>query len=102
MYVRQLRAHVGSRVGALVLGAVLLLAALVLLTFGIVLIVGLTAVGLVLGIGAALYRRLTGTPPAAARQPGRFGELDPALEVLPPPRAAAPAVIEKTESQDNS
>lgn len=86
-YVRQFRAHVGNRIGALALGAVLLLAALVFLAFGIVLIVGLTAAGLVLGLGAALYKRLTRTPPATPRQPGRFGDLDPALEVLPPPGA---------------
>ena len=86
MYVRGFRAHVGSRIGALVLGAVLLLAAGVFLTFGIVLIVGLTAVGLLVGVGAALYRRLAGALPTSAPRARPLTELDPALEVLPPPR----------------
>ena len=99
MYVRQFRAHVGNRIGALLLGAVLLLAAAVFLTFGFVLIVGLTAVGLLLAVGGALYRRLMGAPPAAARQAGRISDLDPALEVRPPP-VSSPS--ERTRPQDNS
>ena len=84
MYVRGFRAHVGNRIGALVLGALLLLAAGVFLTFGIVLIVGLTAVGLLLGVGAALYRRLAGAPATSAPRARPLTGLDPALEVLPP------------------
>lgn len=99
MYVRQVRAHVGNRIGALLLGAVLLLAAAVFLTFGFVLIVGLTAVGLVLGVGAALYRRLVGASPATVSQTGRISDLDPAREVLPPP-VSSPS--ERTRPQDNS
>lgn len=68
------------------LGVVLLLAVVVFLAFGFVLLLGLAAAGLLLGAGAALFRRLSGRP---AVQPevrqSRHG-LDPSLEVSPPPR----------------
>lgn len=94
MYVRQFRAHVGNRVGALLLGAVLLVAAGIFLTFGILLIVGLMAAGLLLGLGTALYRRVMTAPPPAAPSQRRRDELDPALEILPRPRAGDVVVRE--------
>lgn len=91
MYVRQFHAHIGNRVGALVLGAGLLVAAGVFLTFGFLLIVGLIAFGLVFGIATALYRRLVGAPEATAPRRAAYSELDPAMEVLPPP----PPLVER-------
>lgn len=103
MYVRGFRAHVGTRIGALVLGAVLLVAAGVFLTFGLLLIVGLTVVGLAVGIAAALYRRLTGAPPATAAHRQALRELDPAMEVLPPPPPIEERQpVDRSESEHNS
>ncbi|HUR92134.1 MAG TPA: hypothetical protein VMY38_05615 [Gemmatimonadaceae bacterium] len=101
MYAREFRAHVGSRIGALLLGAVLLVAAGVFLTFGVVLIVGMIAIGLVVGIAAALYRRLAGSPPAAPRRES-FSGLDPALEVLPPPPIVERKALDSVESKHSS
>lgn len=94
MYIRQFRAHVGNRVGALVLGALPLLAAGVFLTFGILLIVGVTVAGLVLGVDAALYRRVQGAPPRDVRSVRPLSGLDPALEVLPPSSTSGAATGE--------
>lgn len=84
----------GSKLGALLLGIVLLLAVGVFLAFGFVLLLGLAAAGLILGTGAALLRRLSGRAAAQpdARQ-GR-GDLDPSLEVSPPP---PPRTLDKPE-----
>lgn len=86
LIIGQYRRATGSKLGALLLGIVLLLAVGVFLAFGFVLLLGLAVAGLVLGAGAALLRRLSGRP---AVQPdvrqGRHG-LDPSLEVSPPPR----------------
>lgn len=85
MYVREFRASLGGKVGAVVAGTVLLIVVGVFLAFGFVLLVGMAAVGLLLGVGAALLRRLTrGPAPLDAARP-RHG-LDPSLEVKPPPR----------------
>ena len=86
MYVREFRSSMGGKLGAVVAGTVLLVVVGVFLAFGFLLLVGMVAVGLLLGAGAALLRRLTGRGPApldAARP--RHG-LDPSLEVKPPPR----------------
>ena len=86
IYVREFRSSMGGKLGAVVAGAVLLVLVGIFLAFGFVLLVGMAAVGLVLGLGAALLRRLTGRSPRQreAVRPGH--ELDPALEVQPPPR----------------
>ena len=80
------RRTTGSKLAALILGIVVLLAVFVFLAFGFVLVLGLAAAGLILGTGAALLRRLSGRPAVRpAAQPARHG-LDPSLEVSPPPR----------------
>lgn len=86
MYVREFRSSVGGRLGALVLGTVLLVVVGVFLAFGFVLLLGLAAAGLLLGIGAALIRRLAGRHPIRRDPVGSRHGLDPSLEVKPPPR----------------
>lgn len=86
MFVREFRSSMGGKLGAVVAGTVLLVVVGVFLAFGFLLLLGLAAAGLLLGIAAALLRRLTGRArvPRNALRP-RHG-LDPALEVEPPPR----------------
>lgn len=85
IYVREFRSGMGGKVGAIVAGTVLLLLVGVFLAFGFVLLIGLAAAGLVLGIGAALLRRLTGRPPLRPGELRPRRDLDPTLEVKPPP-----------------
>lgn len=85
IYVREFRSGMGGKLGAVVAGAALLVFVGVFLAFGFVLLTGLAAVGLVLGIGGALLRRLTGRPPATRSELRARHDLDPTLEVKPPP-----------------
>lgn len=85
MYVRVVRSSVGGKLGAVVAGTVLLVLVGVFLTFGFVLLLALAAAGLVLGIGGALLRRLTGRAPIPHDELALRHDLDPALEVRPPP-----------------
>lgn len=85
MLARELRLSTGNKFAAVVLGAVLLVVVGVFLAFGFLLVVGLTVAGLLLGIGVALYRRLTGQPQAQRNRVRSQHGLDPALEVTPPP-----------------
>ncbi len=86
MYVREFRSSMGGKAGPIVAGTALLLVVGAFLAFGFVLLLALAAAGLVLGIGAALLRRLAGRPPTR-RDSVRPGHgLDPTLEVQPPPR----------------
>lgn len=92
MFAREVRLSTGNKFAAVALGAVLLLVVGVFLAFGFLLVLGLTAAGLLLGVGAALYRRLTGRAPVPPSQVRSQHGLDPALEVKPPP-----ASIERQE-----
>lgn len=83
MFAREIRLGTRSKLGAVVLALVLLGVLGVFLTFGLVLLIGLAAAGLVLGLGTALLRRLTGRPAPNARVGSRQG-LDPAREISPP------------------
>jgi hypothetical protein len=83
MFARKLRVSSGNKLGAIVLGAVLLVVVGVFLAFGFALLLGLAAAGLLLGVGAALLRRVTGRPAPQPPLAARHG-LDPALEVAPP------------------
>ncbi|CAN5655859.1 hypothetical protein BH23GEM1_BH23GEM1_11770 [soil metagenome] len=83
MFARELRVSGGTKLGAIVLGTALLVVVGVFLAFGFVLLLALAAAGLLLGIGAAMIRRLTGRPPPQPPPASRHG-LDPALEVAPP------------------
>lgn len=85
MYVREFRSSLGGKLGAIVAGTVLLVVVGVFLTFGLVLLLALAAGGLLLGIGAALLRRLAGRPHTAYHELKPRRDLDPALEVKPPP-----------------
>lgn len=75
----------GGKLGAIVAGTVLLVVVGVFLTFGFVLLLALVAAGLLLGVGGALLRRLTGRAPIRNEELRRRRDLDPALEVKPPP-----------------
>lgn len=89
IYVRGFSSGTSGRLGAVVAGVVLLIVVGLFLAFGFLLLLGLAAAGLLLGIGAALLRRLTGrtrVPRAGLRS--KHG-LDPTLEVEPPPRDAS-------------
>ena len=68
MYVREFRSSMGGKLGAIVAGTALLVLVGVFLAFGFVLLIGLAVAGLILGIGGALLRRLTGRP--RVRRPG--------------------------------
>jgi len=87
MFAREVRLTTGNKFAVIALGAVLLVIIGVFLAFGFLLVVGLTAAGLLLGAGAALYRRLTGQPTVMRSQMRSQHGLDPALEVAPPPAA---------------
>lgn len=84
MFARELRLSTGNKVAAILAGTVLLVVVGVFLAFGFVLLLGLAVAGLLLGTGAALFRRLTGRPPRQSHVASRHG-LDPALEIAPPP-----------------
>jgi hypothetical protein len=86
MYVRVFRSSLGGKLGAVVAGTVLLVLVGVFLAFGFVLLLALAAAGLALGIGGALLRRLTGRAPIRRDELKPRHDLDPALEVKPPPR----------------
>ena len=75
----------GGKLGAIVAGAVLLVLVGVFLAFGFVLLIGLAAAGLLLSIGGALLRSITGRPPTPRHELGARHDLDPTLEVMPPP-----------------
>lgn len=87
IFVREFRSSLGGKLGALVAGMVLLIVVGVFLAFGFVLLLALAAAGLLLGVGAALLHRLTGRgrSPSDAIRPRH--DLDPSLEVKPPPRS---------------
>lgn len=83
MFVREMRLSAGNKLVAILAGTVLLVVVGVFLAFGFVLMLALAGAGLVLGIGAALFRRLTGRPPVRSHVPRTTHGLDPALEVTP-------------------
>lgn len=75
-----------NRAQTIALAVVALAAGALLLAFGLVLLAGLAAVGLVAGTGIAIYHRLTGRWPGLPRAVGGVGRvepLDPSKEVFP-------------------
>lgn len=90
IFAREFRLSTGTKLGALVLGTVLLVVLGVFLAFGFVLLLGLAAAGLVLGTGAALYRRLSGRPSVERSAAAYRRGLDPTLEIEPPPPGVSP------------
>jgi hypothetical protein len=90
MFVREFRSSVGGKLGAVVAGAVLLLVLGVFLAFGFILLLGLVAAGLLLGLVAALRGRVMGGRAAPLDAGGARHGLDPGLEVRPPPEISTP------------
>lgn len=85
MFARELRLSTGNKFAAIIVGSLLLVVVGVFLAFGFLLILGLMVIGLLLGIGAALYRRLAGRPSTDSGHVQAQHGLDPALEIAPPP-----------------
>ena len=71
-----------TRLGALALGLLVLVVGGTLLAFGVVLLVGLAAVGLVIGGASMLWGKLTGRGPFGFLRHGRRSRLDPSREVF--------------------
>ena len=75
--------NVRNRPAAIALAAVALAVGAVFVAFGIVLLLGLAAVGATIGTGVLLYRALTGRRVGRARRSELSSDLDPSLEVFP-------------------
>ena len=71
------------RPAAIALAAVALAIGAVFVAFGIVLLLGLAALGTAIGTGVLLYRALTGRRGDRARRSELPSDLDPSLEVFP-------------------
>jgi hypothetical protein len=89
MIVRLYGFNVRNRPAGIALAAVALSLGLVFVAFGIVLLLGVAAVGAVVGAAVVLVRSLTGRGSARPGRPRPDRELDPALEVFPVDHAAA-------------
>lgn len=85
MMIRIYGLNVRSRAAAIALAAAALAVGAVFVAFGIFLLLGLAAVGTVVGAGVLVFRALTGRGTSHLRPPARHLDLDPSLEVLPPP-----------------
>lgn len=75
-----------NRAQTIALAVTALAAGALLLAFGLVLLAAVAAVGIVGGLGIAIYHRLTGRWPGLPRQGGRTARvepLDPSKEVFP-------------------
>jgi hypothetical protein len=81
--VRSRPAAVALAVAALALGAVFV-------AFGIFLLLGLAAVGTIVGAGVLAFRALTGRGTGHPRPPMKDLDLDPSLEVFPSQSAQPP------------
>jgi hypothetical protein len=79
-----------SRPARIALAAAAIAVGAVLVTFGVFLLLGLAAVGTVVGAGVLLFRALTGRPTRRIHGPPIDPELDPSLEVFPEQSAAQP------------
>jgi hypothetical protein len=82
--------NVRSRPAAIALAATALAVGAVFVAFGIVLLIGLAAVGTVVGTGVLLVRSLTGRGGGQRHAPRQAAELDPSLEVFPTQSGARP------------
>ncbi|MDQ3995946.1 MAG: hypothetical protein M3303_02895 [Gemmatimonadota bacterium] len=98
MMIRIYGLGVRSRPAAIALAAAAVAVGAVFLAFGIVLLLGLAAVGTVLGAGVLVFRTLTGRG-ADRLHPRREVDLDPTLEVFPTD-VAAPAPKLRASSAD--
>jgi hypothetical protein len=82
--VKSRAARIALAVAALAVGAVFV-------AFGIFLLLGLAAVGTLVGAAVLVFRRLTGRRPSVIEMGRLNAELDPSLEVFPERSAAQPA-----------
>jgi hypothetical protein len=87
-----------SRPAAIALAVAAVAVGAVFVTFGVFLLLGLAAVGTVVGAGVLLFRALTGRAPRRIHAPPTDAELDPSLEVFPG-QAAEPPPHKLTSSQ---
>jgi hypothetical protein len=71
-----------SKIGIIALGTVAVVVVVVLVVVGLALLLGLSALGVVLAIGASVYRKLTGRSLFRRRGTARQ-RMDAALEVFP-------------------
>jgi len=100
MIVRVYGFNARNRPAAIALAAVALSLGAVFLAFGIVLLLGVAAVGTAVGAGAWLFRSLTRGGLGRLGRPPTDHELDPALEVFPAEQAPQPLPpAEPTNSQ---
>jgi hypothetical protein len=93
MIVRAYGFNVRNRPATIALAAVALSLGAVFLAFGIVLLLGLAAVGAVIGTGAFLVRSLTRRRFGPVSGSRADHELDPALEVFPVDQAASKPLL---------
>lgn len=84
MVERLYRLGARNRATAVALGIAVAVLAVVAVISGIALIIGIALIALVLAVGAAIARRIFGTPRRPAARAGRSPDVDPALEVFPP------------------
>ncbi len=90
MIVRIQGINIRNRPAAIALAAAALGAGFVLLAFGIVLLLGVAAIGTVIGGGIMVFRAITGR--GRPRLDASHEGLDPTLEVFPADAAAAKAL----------
>ena len=91
---------VQNRAGAIALGIAALMVGGVFLIFGLALLVAVAVVGMTLGAGVILYRRLTGRGALLADTMPPSTRLDPAKEVFP--ADASPQRIDAVSSQHDA
>lgn len=77
-----------NRPAAIALAAAALAVGAVFVAFGVVLLLGLAAIGTAVGAGTLVFRALTGRGGRRLQGRGAHTELDPSLEVFPVDQAA--------------
>jgi hypothetical protein len=90
---------VRSRPAAIALAAAALAVGAVFVAFGIFLLLGLAAVGTVVGAGVLTFRALTGRGAGHPQPPPTDLDLDPSLEVIPVDTSAQPPPHKLTSPQ---
>jgi hypothetical protein len=99
MMIRIYGLSVRSRPAAIALAAAALAVGAVFVAFGIFLLLGLAAVGTVVGAGVLAFRALTGRGAGHLPSPPTDLDLDPSREVFPVDTAAEPPPHKLTGSQ---
>ena len=99
MMIRIYGLHVRSRPGAIALAAAALAVGAVFVAFGIFLLLGLAAVGTVVGAGVLAFRALTGRGTGRLRSAQPELDLDPSLEVFPAESPAQPHKLTSSQAR---